>query len=46
MLNASGGGGSSVAVIEFRGGSRAFREFFQESVRTQAGGSVVKFAEG
>jgi len=33
-------------VIELRGGSRAFREFFQESVRTTAGGDVVKFAEG
>ncbi|MFG3323718.1 phage tail tape measure protein [Streptomyces sp. NPDC048171] len=33
-------------LFEFVGGSRAFREFFQESVRTQAGGSVVKFAEG
>jgi hypothetical protein len=46
MLNMAGGGGVSATVIEFRGGSRAFREFFQESVRTQAGGSVVKFAEG
>ncbi|MFC8002911.1 phage tail tape measure protein [Streptomyces olivaceus] len=33
-------------VIELRGGSRAFREFFQESVRVTAGGNVVKFAEG
>ncbi|MBJ6633372.1 phage tail tape measure protein [Streptomyces sp. I5] len=33
-------------VLELRGGSRAFREFFQESVRVTAGGSVVKFAEG
>lgn len=33
-------------VFEFVGGSRAFREFFQESVRNTAGGSVVKFAEG
>ncbi|GGV86694.1 hypothetical protein GCM10010294_67620 [Streptomyces griseoloalbus] len=33
-------------VLELRGGSRAFREFFQESVRTTAGGDVVKFAEG
>lgn len=30
----------------FRGGNRAFREWFQEMVRTSAGGSVVKFAEG
>jgi phage-related protein len=33
-------------VFEFVGGSRAFREFFQESVRTTSGGDVVKFAEG
>ncbi|GHI91270.1 phage tail tape measure protein [Streptomyces olivaceus] len=33
-------------VFELRGGSRAFREFFQESVRVTAGGNVVKFAEG
>jgi Phage-related minor tail protein len=33
-------------VLELRGGSRAFREFFQESVRTTAGGDVVRFAEG
>lgn len=33
-------------VLELRGGSRAFREFFQESVRVTAGGDVVKFAEG
>ena len=33
-------------VIELRGGSRAFREFFQESVRIAAGGDVIKFAEG
>jgi len=33
-------------VIELRGGSRAFREFFQESVRVAAGGDVIKFAEG
>ncbi|MGW1796954.1 phage tail tape measure protein [Streptomyces sp. NPDC001984] len=32
-------------VFEFRG-PRAFREFFQESVRVTAGGSVIKFAEG
>ena len=32
-------------VMEFRG-PRAFREFFQESVRTMAGGDVVKFAGG
>ncbi|CAL9457475.1 hypothetical protein SUDANB15_02549 [Streptomyces sp. enrichment culture] len=33
-------------VLELRGGSRAFREFFQESVRVTAGGDVLKFAEG
>lgn len=33
-------------TLELKGGSRAFREFFQESVRVTAGGSVVKFAEG
>jgi hypothetical protein len=33
-------------VWELRGGSKAFREFLQESVRNVAGGSVVKFAEG
>lgn len=33
-------------VLELRGGPRAFREFFQESVRVTAGGDVVKFAEG
>jgi len=32
-------------VMEFKG-PRAFREFFQESVRTMAGGDVVKFAGG
>jgi hypothetical protein len=33
-------------VMELVGGSRAFREFFQESVRLTTGGDVVKFAEG
>jgi len=33
-------------LFEFVGGSRAFREFFQESVRVSAGGDVVRFAEG
>lgn len=46
MLNATGGNGSQTVVWELRGGSRAFREFLQESVRNVAGGSVVKFAEG
>jgi hypothetical protein len=46
MLNMAGSNGSQRVVLEFRGGSRAFREFFQESVRTTAGGSVIKFAEG
>lgn len=40
------GQGQVKVLFEFVGGSRAFREFFQESVRTQAGGDVVKFAEG
>ncbi|MFJ4785514.1 phage tail tape measure protein [Streptomyces sp. NPDC088794] len=42
---AAGQGGQRI-TIEFKGGSRAFREFFQESVRTQAGGDVIKFAGG
>jgi hypothetical protein len=46
MMNASGGNGSQTVVWELRGGSKAFREFLQESVRNVAGGSVVKFAEG
>jgi hypothetical protein len=33
-------------VLELRGGSRAFREFFQESVRVTTGGDVIKFTEG
>ncbi|WP_405930315.1 phage tail tape measure protein [Streptomyces sp. NBC_00827] len=33
-------------VWELRGGSRAFREFFQESVRDSAGGDVFKYVEG
>ncbi|TQE35478.1 phage tail tape measure protein [Streptomyces ipomoeae] len=33
-------------VLELRGGPSAFREFLQESVRTVAGGSIVKYAEG
>jgi hypothetical protein len=33
-------------VMELAGGSRAFREFFQETVRTTSGGDVVKFAGG
>ncbi|MEU9065446.1 phage tail tape measure protein [Streptomyces sp. NPDC048306] len=33
-------------VMELVGGSRAFREFFQETVRLTTGGDVVKFAEG
>jgi len=46
MLNMAGSGGGQVVVFELRGGSRAFREFFQESVRTTSGKSVIKFAEG
>lgn len=33
-------------LFQLVGGSRAFREFFQESVRLESGGDVVKFAEG
>ncbi|MFJ4617429.1 hypothetical protein [Streptomyces sp. NPDC088812] len=33
-------------VLELRGGSRAFREFFQESVKNTAGGDIVKYVEG
>lgn len=33
-------------VLEIRGGNRLFREFLQESVRTEAGGSVIRYAEG
>lgn len=33
-------------VLELRGGSRAFREFLQESVRTEAGGDIIKYAGG
>ncbi|MFD3929528.1 hypothetical protein [Streptomyces sp. NPDC058614] len=33
-------------VWELRGGSRAFREFFQESVRDATGGDVFKYVEG
>ncbi|MEV8552557.1 hypothetical protein AB0L04_22410 [Streptomyces glaucescens] len=43
---AGAGGAPNRLVIELRGGSRAFREFFQETVRLTAGGDVIKFAEG
>ena len=33
-------------VFELRGGNRAFREFFQESVRDATGGDVFKYVEG
>lgn len=33
-------------IVELRGGSHAFREFFQETVRLTAGGDVIKFTEG
>ncbi|MFD5050881.1 phage tail tape measure protein [Streptomyces tendae] len=33
-------------VLELRGGSRAFREFFQESVTAATGGDVVKYVKG
>lgn len=46
MLNMAGNNGQAGVVIEFKGGSRAFREFFQESVRTTSGSSVTKYAEG
>ncbi|MFI2437399.1 phage tail tape measure protein [Streptomyces sp. NPDC018693] len=41
-----GGAQTPQVVFEFRGGSRAFREWFQEQVRVTAGGDVIKFAEG
>lgn len=41
-----GARGQQRFVFEFVGGSRAFREFFQESVRTTTGGDVDKFARG
>lgn len=46
MLDMAGNGSAAGIVIEFKGGSRAFREFFQESVRTTAGSSVTKYAGG
>lgn len=46
MLNMAGNNSAQGLVIEFRGGSRAFREFFQESVRTTSGRSVTKYAGG
>jgi hypothetical protein len=47
----SGIGGAQGSELRVRfewvgGGSRSFREFFQESVRVTAGGDVIKFAEG
>lgn len=44
-LGATQGAGPRL-VFELRGGTRAFREFFQESVRVTSGGDVIKFAEG
>lgn len=46
MLDMAGNGSGAGIVIEFKGGSRAFREFFQESVRTSSGSSVTKYAGG
>ncbi|WP_431997792.1 phage tail tape measure protein [Streptomyces fungicidicus] len=52
MPFASALGGAQAAgpqrlLVEFRGGApRAFREWFQETVRLTAGGDVIKFAEG
>jgi hypothetical protein len=46
MLNMAGNNSAQGLVIEFRGGNRAFREFFQESVRTTSGSSVTKYAGG
>ncbi|QNR51967.1 tape measure protein [Streptomyces phage phiRKBJ001] len=46
MLDMAGNGSAAGVVIEFKGGSRAFREFFQESVRTTTGRSVTKYAGG
>ncbi|WP_432135143.1 phage tail tape measure protein [Streptomyces sp. bgisy154] len=45
-LTRGGGGGQTHILFEIVGGSRAFREFFQESVRITAGGDVIKFAGG
>jgi phage-related minor tail protein len=45
--SALGSGRLDVRVLfEIVGGSRAFREFLQEAVRNEAGGSIVKYAEG
>lgn len=33
-------------VLELRGGSRLFREFFQESVQTTTGGDIIKYVQG
>lgn len=38
--------GQRPLVLELRGGSRAFREFFQESVQTTTGGDVIKYVGG
>lgn len=46
LLNTTGGNTSRTVVLELRGGSRAFREFFQESVQTTTGGDVIKYVEG
>ncbi|MFE7947419.1 phage tail tape measure protein [Streptomyces sp. NPDC057426] len=38
--------GPAPLVLELRGGSRAFREFFQESVKNTTGGDIIKYVEG
>ncbi|MGC9538497.1 phage tail tape measure protein [Streptomyces sp. UG1] len=38
--------GQQPVVLQINGSDRGFREWFQGMVRTQAGGDVIKFAEG
>ncbi|MFB7354861.1 phage tail tape measure protein [Streptomyces gardneri] len=37
---------AAAMVLELRGGSRAFREFLQESVKNTTGGDIIKYVEG
>lgn len=49
QTSASSLGAAQTQVLvrfEFTGGHRALREFVQEAVRIEAGGDVIKFAEG
>ncbi|MET9965643.1 phage tail tape measure protein, partial [Streptomyces sp. NPDC006356] len=41
-----GARGQQPVVLQINGSDRGFREWFQGMVRTQAGGDVIKFAEG